>query len=494
MKKKWIGLAVGGAGMFFALPISLAILAPALMVVGGLADHTAADPPPFPQSPAFSDQWINLSEHVVTANHVYGVIPNSVWISLVQTLSTGAVLANQTQGHGLFASSNPRRTGHPLADFNGAVPQLAHVWQSTAFKKFALAAFLNTRDHPPAGALATVKSDITALSTAPVLAAWPATGWHHGQWQYPSGSTTKTWVLVAGSAPVGIPQHVPWKPPTCVDERGKRVCFPNLLSVATVQPPTSVTIRSDGYNGPMPSSLAPAGASIPAWTHAEVWGADVVVNAQHPVTITAHWPTYSVSLTLPSPQGFSVGSGNAGNASLPTAYLARSVKAAVHHWWSDILTASRQTHVPPAWLAGEMFQESRGNPAAAYDATDPQAGALGLVQLEPGTARSLPGWYPGARANPQENLILAGELLAENYQEFHSWRLASAAYYGGAGAVLQAYGGMPPSWQAAEGPLSNYVPDASSGNSMTLTEYADAVYTYAEEVVGDEHLAGPFSS
>jgi soluble lytic murein transglycosylase-like protein len=58
------------------------------------------------------------------------------------------------------------------------------------------------------------------------------------------------------------------------------------------------------------------------------------------------------------------------------------------------------------------------------------------MQLEPQTARDLPGWSPGARMVPQENLILGAELLGGLHRFLGSWRLAAAAYYGGLGAVV----------------------------------------------------------
>ncbi|WP_053958168.1 lytic transglycosylase domain-containing protein [Sulfobacillus thermosulfidooxidans] len=486
-RRLFLAAAFVGGGLF-GVPLLIIVLVPVLMLIGGLAFHQASDPPPFPQSPAFSDQWINLSYHVTAANHVYAAIPNSVWIAVIQNLSNGAVLSDQTHGHGLFASPNPHLTGHPLKDFNAAVPVLKADWDAHHYKSNSLAEFMSATQNPPGDFVHATKQDIVALSTSPMIAAWPATGWKNGQWQYPSGSTAKTWVLVAGSAPVGLPTEVPWKPPTCAWIHGKDVCVPNNIAVSMVEPPTSVTIKSDGYNGPMLSSLLiPAGQKVPAWPHAAVWGADVIVNQQHPVTITAHWPTFSLSVTLPSATGFSVGGGG-GNGNTP-GYNPTSIKAAIQHWWQDILVASQRTGVPAAWIAGEMILESGGRP----DAGSP-GGAFGLMQLEPQTAASLPGYYPGARHNPQENLILGAELLAENYQQFQSWYLASSAYYGGAGAVEDA--GVTPSmsWTQAESLLANVVPDPQAGNTLSLAQYALDVAAYAQMAASDENLPGPFSS
>lgn len=116
----------------------------------------------------------------------------------------------------------------------------------------------------------------------------------------------------------------------------------------------------------------------------------------------------------------------------------KSAKETVIRWWSDILVAAQKTDVPPVLIAATVLQEDTdGNPQAAFDVQDPSAGAYGLMQLEPATAQGLPGYYPGARHNPQENLILGAELLKEDANTFGgNWLLASAAYYGGPGAVM----------------------------------------------------------
>ncbi len=99
---------------------------------------------------------------------------------------------------------------------------------------------------------------------------------------------------------------------------------------------------------------------------------------------------------------------------------------------AGLLVASQRTGVLAAWIAAEMLNESGGDANAIVNGL---ASAYGLMQLEPGTAQSLPGWVPGARQNPQENLILGAELLAALHTQFGNWRIGCAAYYGGAGVV-----------------------------------------------------------
>ena len=96
--------------------------------------------------------------------------------------------------------------------------------------------------------------------------------------------------------------------------------------------------------------------------------------------------------------------------------------------------AARRHGVPSDLFLRLVQQESGWNPSARS-----RAGAIGLAQLMPGTARVL-------RVNPHdpyENLEGGARYLSEQYRTFGSWRLALAAYNAGPDAVRK-YGGVPP--------------------------------------------------
>lgn len=97
--------------------------------------------------------------------------------------------------------------------------------------------------------------------------------------------------------------------------------------------------------------------------------------------------------------------------------------------------AAAQKHgVPQDLFLRLVYQESRFNHSAVS-----HAGAIGLAQLMPGTAKDL-------RVDPtvpHENLDGGARYLKMQYQEFGTWRLALAAYNAGPGAVKK-YGGIPP--------------------------------------------------
>jgi len=103
--------------------------------------------------------------------------------------------------------------------------------------------------------------------------------------------------------------------------------------------------------------------------------------------------------------------------------------------YADLFTAAGARHgVSPKLLAAVAKVESSYNPRAVSP-----AGAQGLMQLMPGTARGL-GVNP---FDPTQAVDGAARLLASHLKEFGSLPLALAAYNAGGGAVHK-HGGIPP--------------------------------------------------
>ena len=101
---------------------------------------------------------------------------------------------------------------------------------------------------------------------------------------------------------------------------------------------------------------------------------------------------------------------------------------------SVVRAAARRHGIPEDLFLRLIKQESNWNPRAKS-----HAGAFGLAQLIPSTAR-----YLGVDINdPHQNVDGGARYLKEQYRTFGSWRLALAAYNAGPGAVKK-YGGVPP--------------------------------------------------
>ncbi len=105
-----------------------------------------------------------------------------------------------------------------------------------------------------------------------------------------------------------------------------------------------------------------------------------------------------------------------------------------YDWKQDLPALEQKYNIPPGLLGALVRAESGGNARAQSG-----AGAIGLTQLMPGTAKSL-GVNPH---DPRQNLEGGAKYLGQQLKRFKSVQKALAAYNAGPGAV-QKYGGVPP--------------------------------------------------
>ncbi|SMR71941.1 Transglycosylase SLT domain-containing protein [Aliiroseovarius halocynthiae] len=119
----------------------------------------------------------------------------------------------------------------------------------------------------------------------------------------------------------------------------------------------------------------------------------------------------------------------------PTSYGIPSYRGNYKGQFLPIAQAVARRHGIPEDLFLRLVQQESGwNPKAKS-----HAGAIGLAQLMPFTARKL-GVDPW---NPAQNLEGGARYLRQQYDRFRSWRLALAAYNAGPEAVAK-YNGVPP--------------------------------------------------
>ena len=151
-------------------------------------------------------------------------------------------------------------------------------------------------------------------------------------------------------------------------------------------------------------------------------------------------PTANFAATLASTSA-PTATAAAATATTPTATLATastgpSALPAGTPYGAEITAAAQRNGIDPALLAGLIKQESGFNPNAGSP-----AGAQGLCQLMPGTARGL-----GVTDlhDPVQSIEGGAKYLAQQLKTFNGdVARALAAYNAGPGAV-QRYGGVPP--------------------------------------------------
>jgi hypothetical protein len=117
-----------------------------------------------------------------------------------------------------------------------------------------------------------------------------------------------------------------------------------------------------------------------------------------------------------------------------------SASPSVGKYDSQILAAAKKYGVPAALIKGVMKQESSFNPSSRSG-----AGAIGLMQLMPGTAASM-GWSAkeGPLTSPSISIKYGTIYLRDQLAAFHSTKLALAAYNAGPGAVRKYGNNVPP--------------------------------------------------
>ncbi len=532
-KRRWWLWLLGG-GLVTAGPILgivLIVIVAAVFLGGfgsGIPGPVTGTSPPMGTSTARAIEWLPAVDASAPG------LPNALGLAVIAQASGGAVYGDrsycvqgtQEQSSGLRCRS---ALGHGwknlgesygLTGINGkdvtlpshasgksphtvrwnvsiGLGRLAHTLATDPVLHTALSRFHRETQTPPgwvsSGYAVTIRPDLASYRHAQ-MAAWAMAPWSASRYADPNGE--RDWIFVVAAAPVGPAWTIEWAPPTTVcspvrntgtvgetvtkSGKGKKPTPTKTVTTTGTKPVCHVVLHDlTGHALELPVRVyatlknghtvglhdSALDSAVPVWPGGTVFGWQVHLHQVQ--SVTAEWP--GVTDTMPWPPISGQGLGKVRHV---------PVTKAVAHWWRDIQVASHKTGVPADWIASTMMVESGGQPGAGGNGF---AGAFGLMQVEPAIARRLPGYTLGARQHPAENLVLGAELLRENYQIFHSWRLASAGYYGGAGAVEGA--GVTPgmSWNQAARRL-NVVPAPGAGNVDTLAQYVEIVASTARVV------------
>nr|WP_281373353.1 transglycosylase SLT domain-containing protein [Kineococcus aurantiacus] len=165
----------------------------------------------------------------------------------------------------------------------------------------------------------------------------------------------------------------------------------------------------------------------------KVWETPMTIRRLGTTAATAAAGTAVAASLLTGLSGLT-GTSGTGTASYvrPAALSSTTSKSAPYE--AAFTAAEQQYGLPAGLLKAVAKQESGFNPAARS-----RAGAVGLMQFMPATARGL-GLDP---TDPFASIDAAGKYLSQHLKTFGSVSLALAAYNAGAGNVKK-YGGVPP--------------------------------------------------
>lgn len=108
-----------------------------------------------------------------------------------------------------------------------------------------------------------------------------------------------------------------------------------------------------------------------------------------------------------------------------------------HYYVKEIAAAGRRTGIDPGFLAAMVYVESRFDPEAVS-----ASGAVGLMQLMPGTAREVAAKHrvrfsDTALRDPATNLLLGALYFKDLSRHFRDTDLAMAAYNAGPRSVRE---------------------------------------------------------
>lgn len=132
----------------------------------------------------------------------------------------------------------------------------------------------------------------------------------------------------------------------------------------------------------------------------------------------------------------------------------------IDRWQSLIEAASARFGIPIDWIRAVMARESAGLTALHGAPMVSSAGAMGLMQLMPGTWSDLRARYDLGHDpfDPRDNIFAGTAYLREMYDRY-GYPALFAAYHGGPGRMNAVLAGQKPLPETTEAYLESIVPD-----------------------------------
>ncbi len=239
---------------------------------------------------------------------------------------------------------------------------------------------------------------------------------------------------------------------------GKMVVAPHTGDVVKIQ---DITRTPTAIRRIIAPSTAPAPVAFPSTDAVSATGAGTAAAIETPISLVA------AEVTAPVPSVVSAAASTTNVQSTDTGSEAVADPGA--NFRSMFQQAGVKYGVSPTLLEAVAKQESQFNPNAQSP-----AGAQGLMQMMPSTARAL----KIDPYEPSQAIDGAARLLSQHLRQFGSVSLALAAYNAGPGAV-QKFGGVPP-YRETQGYVSKIMTDLTGRLGLTNASTVSTVAAYAQ--------------
>ncbi len=151
--------------------------------------------------------------------------------------------------------------------------------------------------------------------------------------------------------------------------------------------------------------------------------------------------SFSPGSSAGAPVELNPSGGSGGSAVSPSgdAKLGPGMPPALAQYKGAIESAASKAGVPAAMLAGQIWQESRGNLQAATINGGNGLTDTGLMQVNPNTFQELQAKHPELQgknlADPETNILAGAFYMKDMKDQFGSWDLALRAYNSGPNGV-----------------------------------------------------------